>query len=156
MQEPPHVQMQDMLKEPFRHRGSTEASAFANSHTSVAYWQLRVLDLDACVGKRNWIGPEVRFNLVLTDPLSEMLEGDWQGVGGEYVVHIGTPSAVSQGQDPGLPALHAGVGAFTRLLFGIASASKLSVTDDLSGPASLLAHLDEAFLLPIARTMWDF
>ncbi|MCZ6710094.1 MAG: GNAT family N-acetyltransferase [Gammaproteobacteria bacterium] len=156
MQEPPHVQMQDMLKEPFRHRGSTEASAFANSHTSVAYWQLRVLDLGTCVGKRNWMGPEVRFNLVLTDPLSEMLEGDWQGVGGEYVVSIGTPSAVSQGQDPGLPALHAGVGAFTRMLFGIVSASKLSVTDDLSGPAALLAQLDEAFLLPIARTMWDF
>jgi hypothetical protein len=42
------------------------------------------------------------------------------------------------------------------MLFGIVSASKLSITDDLSGPAPLLAQLDEAFTLPIPRTMWDF
>ncbi|MFP6816690.1 MAG: GNAT family N-acetyltransferase [Pseudomonadales bacterium] len=156
MQEPPHVQLQDMLRAPFRYRGSTEASEFANAHKSIAYWQLRVLDLVDCVGKRTWICPEVRFNLVLSDPLGEMLEGDWQGVGGEYVVNIGAPSTVRAGPEQQLPVLHAGVGAFTRMLFGLVSASKLSITDDLSGPAPLLAQLDEAFTLPIARTMWDF
>ena len=92
----------------------------------------------------------------VTSTLGEVLEGDWQGVGGDYVVRVGVSSEARQGRDPGLPTLHAGVGAFTRMLFGIVSASNLVVTDEFSGPASLLAQLDAAFLLPIARTTWDF
>ncbi len=156
MQEPPHLQLQDLLKHPFRHRRNTKASVHANEHRAVAYWQLRALDVCVCVGKRSWHGPEVHFNLALTDPLGEVLEGDWQGVGGDYVVRVGVSSEARQGRDPGLPTLHAGVGAFTRMLFGIVSASNLVVTDEFSGPASLLAQLDAAFLLPIARTTWDF
>jgi hypothetical protein len=157
MMEPPEVQLQDMLKEPFRNRRNTKASIHANEHRSFAYWQLRALDVEACVSKRSWTGPEVHFNLALTDPLSEMLEGEqWRGVGGDYVVHIGASSQARRGQEPGLPTLQASVGAFTRMLFGIVSATKLAVTDQLAGPGLLLKQLDDAFVLPIARTTWNF
>jgi hypothetical protein len=71
-------------------------------------------------------------------------------------VHIAESSEARLGQESGLPTLQAGVGAFTRMLFGIVSASKLAVTDELSGPETLLAELDDAFVLPTARTTWDF
>ena len=116
-----------------------------------------MLNVAACVSKRSWNGPEVHFNLALTDPLSEILEGEqWRGVAGDYVVHIGASSQALPGHEAGLPTLQAGVGAFTRMLFGILSASKLAVTDQFCGPAALLKELDDAFLLPIARTTWDF
>jgi len=157
MREPPHIQLQDLLREPFRNRRNTKASEYANEHRSLAYWQIRALDIAACVSKRRWNGPAVRFNLSLRDPLYELLEGEpWRGVGGDYVVHVGESSEAAPGQESGLPTLQAGVGAFTRMLFGIVSASKLAVTDELSGPAALLTQLDAAFVLPTARTTWDF
>ncbi|MDH3644374.1 MAG: sterol carrier protein domain-containing protein, partial [Gammaproteobacteria bacterium] len=157
MMEPPHVQLQDLLREPFRNRRNTKASEHANEHRSLAYWQIRALDVPACVSKRRWNGPAVRFNLSLNDPLYELLEGEpWRGVGGDYVVQVGESSEAVLDQESGLPTLRAGVGAFTRMLFGIVSASKLAVTDELAGPETLLAELDAAFVLPTARTTWDF
>ncbi len=106
---------------------------------------------------RHWPGDEVDFNLVLTDPLSEVLAGEaWSGVAGEYVVRVGADSSARPGHAAGLPVLHAGVGAFTRLLMGVVCASALALSDELAGPAELLARLDEAFCLPPARTTWDF
>jgi hypothetical protein len=42
------------------------------------------------------------------------------------------------------------------LLLGVVGASGLALSDELAGPAELLAGLDEAFCLPVARTTWDF
>lgn len=155
--EPPQVQLQDLLDRPFRARRNTRASAHANQHRSIAFWQARVLDVEACVAARHWPGDEVDFNLVLTDPLSEVLAGEaWSGVAGEYVVRVGADSSARPGHAAGLPVLHAGVGAFTRLLMGVVCASALALSDELAGPAELLARLDEAFCLPPARTTWDF
>ncbi len=157
MIEPPELQLQDLLKQPFRTRRNTKASVHANQHRSIAYWQARALDVDACVAARRWPGPQVDFNLVLTDPLSELLAGEpWSGVAGDYVVRVGADSSARRGAAAGLPVLEAGVGAFTRLLLGVAGASALALSDELSGPVDLLARLDEAFCLPAARTTWDF
>ena len=48
--------------------------------------------------------------------------------------------------------LRADVNAFSRLFFGVASASALAVTDAFEAPAALLAELDAALLLPEPRT----
>lgn len=157
MQEPHDVQLQTLLKQPFRHRRNSKASAFANQHNTSAWWQLRVLDVAACVAKRHWSGDEVAFNLELKDPVEPMLQdSNWQGCGGEYHVTLGAQSVAERGHRVGLPLLSASVNAFSRLLFGIAPASSLAITDDIQADPELFARLDEALLLPAMCLGWDF
>ena len=157
MEETAHLQLQDVLRQPMRNRRNTEGSSYANEHESLAEWQLRVLDVPACVGAYRAPGHDVAFNLALTDPLRDYLPGDgWCGVGGDYVVRVGASSSAEPGTDPSLPTLEAGVAAFSRLLFGIVSASNLSASDELGGPDGLLGDLDGAFVLPRAVPGWEF
>ena len=158
MLEPPHIQLQDLLKQPFRQRRNTERGKFANEHETMAYWQLRVLDVPKCLAKTCLPGPDLSFNLRLADPVAEHLDGDneWPGAGGDYVVTLGEESSAEHGTSPSLPTLEASVGPFSRMWFGVRSASVLSATTDLSADAGLLDALDEKIRLPQPRLGWDF
>lgn len=124
----------------------------------MAYWQLRILDLAACMSKTSLQTPPVRFNLSLSDPVTDSLDDgvNWQGIGGEYIVELGKESHAEAGTSKSLPSLAASVNAFSRMWFGIRSASSLSVTDNLQGPEELLKSLDESLRLPPAHLGWDF
>ncbi len=152
------IQLQDLLQQPFRHRRVTRGSDFANNSNSFAYWQLRILDLPACLAKTHLNTPTVRFNLALTDPVENYLDDthNWRGISGDYVVTLGDKSEAVVGRDPALPCLKASVGAFTRLWFGIRPASSLAITDDIEADSSLLTRLDETVKLPAAHLGWDF
>jgi hypothetical protein len=151
MAEPPDVQMQDIVRHPFRAQVTTKGSAFESGIRSNAWWQVRILDLLRCVSVVGWAGEPVRCNLVITDPLEDLLAGSWRGVGGHYVAEFGASSHARPGHDDALPILAAGVGAFSRLWMGIRPATSLAVTDDLAGPDDLLSALDEVFLSPTPR-----
>ncbi len=168
--EPPDIQLEGLLEAPFRNRRNTRKSDFSASHQAHGWWQLRVLDVAACVERRHWPGDEVRFNLSLTDPISGYLEdGAWAGCGGDYWISVGPGSYAEAGHREDLPTLHASVGAFSRLWFGVAPASSLAVTDNLhvedaasggglseTGSADLLERLDEALCMPQPKLGWDF
>ena len=157
LQEPAHIQLQTLLKQPFRNRRNTRGSTFENVHRSAAWWQLRLLDVGACLDRFSWPGESFEFNLVLSDPAAEFLKGDgWQGIGGEYVVRIGERSGAQPGSRTGLPSLTASVNTFTRLFFGIASATEQLVAPDFAAPDELVHQLDAAFCLPRMSTSWDF
>ena len=169
MHEPPDIQLQTLLKEPFRHRRNTRNSDYAAYHRTSAWWQLRMLDLGACVAARQWPGEEVRFNLKLTDPVAEFLpDASWLGCAGDYWISVGSTSYAETGHRDDLPTLRASVNAFSRLWFGVAPATGLAVTDGLAvegadrsdwlegSPMPLLDRLDEALCLPPPRTGWDF
>ncbi len=169
MPEPPEVQLQSLLDQPFRNRRNTRKSDYAASHQSEAWWQLRMLDVPACVERRHWPGEKVQFNLTLTDPVSEYLpHGPWRGCGGDYWISVGSGSFAQPGHRDDLPTLHASVGAFSRLWFGVASASSLAITDGFRtaepverglldfGASNLLERLDEALCMPLPRLGWDF
>lgn len=159
MMQPPHVQLQMLLKLPFRTRRNTRLSEHGNEHRAVAWWQIRLLSLDALAGYC-WPAGELQFNLELNDPISVQLEdrdeGRWRGITGSYVVSIGPHSSIREGHDAQLPTLQASVNAFSRLFFGVAPASVLTTSDELSGPDELIAQLDQAFLLPQPNFDWDF
>ena len=152
------VQLQDLLKQPFRQRRATAKSEHENSSRSMAYWQLRILNLEACLAKTHLNTPEVRFNLKLTDPVEDFLDdgSNWRGIGGDYVVTLGAESSAEPGERRGLETLEASVSAFSRLWFGIRPASSLAITDDLKAPVALLTALDETLRLPKAHLGWDF
>lgn len=170
MPEPPDIQLQTLLDQPFRHRRNTRKSDYASYHHTDAWWQLRVLDVAACVERRHWPGEEVRFNLVLTDPIADHLTEDssWRGCGGDYWISVGPSSYAESGYREDLPTLRASVGAFSRLWFGVAPATSLAITDGLRvedaqeqdildpHPPHLLERLNEALCMPRPVAGWDF
>ncbi len=149
--EPPEVQLQDVISHPNRQRIVTRGTDFAAGGSAHAWWQVRILDLDACVRARTWSGAPLRFNLGLVDPMSR-LDESWGGLEGSYVVEVSDESHVKPGTDDGLPTLEASVADFSRMWIGARVASSLSVTGSLSGPPELLTALDRAFRLPRPRT----
>ncbi len=158
MKEPAGLQLQDLMEKPFKQYDVTEGATRQYGIRSWAWEQVRMLDLPRCVDATHLLGPTVRFNLELSDPIEALLadEAPWRGVAGEYVVTLGPESQARLGSDPGLPLLRATVNAFTRLWMGVRPASGLAVTDDLSGPQELLAALDAALRLPTPRPGWGF
>ncbi len=158
MREPRDIQIQDLLRHPFRQWHVTRKSEFANECTASAYWQMRICDLAGCLARTHLRRDRARFNLVLHDPIDAHLDAEaaWRGLSGTYVVTLGPDSHAEPGAAADLPTLTASVGAFTRLWLGVRPATGLAVTDALAGPASLLKTLDDTLCPPDAKPDWDF
>ncbi|MFX1533258.1 MAG: GNAT family N-acetyltransferase [Promethearchaeota archaeon] len=159
MNEPPGIQLQDLLQTPFKYRQITKESKFESNMQGYAYWQVRMCDLQGCLAKTHLKGEEkVRFNLKLTDPIEQYLDKDteWRGLSGEYIITLGSSSEAEKGKNQSLPTLKASVGAFTRMWLGVCPVTGLAVTDVLSGPPDLLKKLDWILRLPVPRLDWGF
>jgi len=157
MLEPQGIQLQDLLRHPFRGRVATRGSNFEHGIRATAYWQIRILDLPGCLAHTHLSSGPVRFNLRLTDPIADSLDdgAPWSGVAGDYVVTLGPASHAEAGTDETLPTLAAGVGAFSRMWLGVRPASGLAYTDELAGPAELLEQLDAVLRLPEPKLGWE-
>lgn len=158
LQEPPEVQLQDLIRQPIKMRNITKGSPYENRMTALSYWQARILDLQGCLAATTLDCDPLRFNLVLTDPIESFVPEDsvWSGIAGDYVITLGQHSFAEPGIRAELPTMSASVNAFTRLWLGIRSATSLSWTDDLQAPESLLNELDRALRLPSPEPDWDF
>ena len=156
--EPGHIQIQDLIRQPFRYRQLTQKSSYQSINRATAYWQVRICDLPGCLAKTHLPGGPVRFNLELHDPIHKHLDDDvaWHGIGGRYIITLGPESTAVTGEDNHLPTLSASVGAFTRMWLGVRPPSGLAVTDQLSGPPKLMAALDEILRLPEPKPGLDF
>jgi len=157
MHEPQGIQIQDLILHPFRSLVATRGSDFQTGVRATAHWQIRILDLPGCLAHTHLPTGPVRFNLRLTDPIAAALDADapWRGVAGAYRVTLGPTSHAEPGADAALPTLSASVGAFSRMWLGVQPASGLSYTDDLAGPADLLARLDALLRLPAPKLEWE-
>ncbi len=155
---PAGLQLQDLLRHPFRSRRVTKNSKHENTIFSAAYWQARIVDLPGCLDLTQLDSDEVRFNLVLTDPINRFLESHskWDGQAGEYIVGLGRQCYATPGKEQTLPTLNISVNAFTRLWLGVSQASALAWTDDLTGPQELIESLDRTLCLPSPHMDWDF
>lgn len=152
------IQLQDLLRQPLRYRQTRGEGKYASESRSLAYWQMRILDLERCLAKTHLPTEELRFNLTLTDPVERYLSSkeSWKGIGGNYVITLGEQSSAESGRDTDLPTLEASIGAFSRLWFGIRPASSLAITDELHAERPLLNSLDRAVRLPRTHLGWDF
>lgn len=150
VQEFADLQLQDLVRRPI--------SDERNEHTSLAFWQLRMLDLLQCVKKTRLFGPDVEFNLALHDPIEDLLPKThpWRGLAGEYHVHLGAQSFAGVGFKQGWSRLTASVNAFSRLWLGVSSAPMLAITDQLEANDSLLKQLELSLCLPTAHVGWEF
>ncbi|NOG55974.1 MAG: GNAT family N-acetyltransferase [Planctomycetes bacterium] len=161
--EPSGVQMQDLIKTPFRRRSISMKGESETGVRAIAFWQLRICDLPAVLGKTHVpTSDAVTFNLSLRDPITKYLDDEtkqkWPGVGGEYRVTLGKEShAELVGPDSGLPTLKTSVNTFTRLWLGVQRATGLAFTcPDLDAPESLLTQLDHVLCLPQPCVDWMF
>ena len=152
------IQVQDFLTQPIRTRRATRNSPFASESRSLAYWQLRILDLPACLAKTHLNAKSLKFNVELQDPIEEYLQegSNWRGISGSYVVQLGENSSAEEGRDAKLPTLSASVNAFSRMWFGIRPASSLAISDRLSAEPSLIKALDSTLRLPKAHPGLEF
>ncbi len=152
------LQFQDLLKHPYRSRRATKNGKFEQSTSSFAFWQMRILDLGACLSRTHLNTADVTFNLQLRDPIRDLLEDSngWQGISGDYVVTLGAESCAEPGKNRQLPTLTASVNAFSRMWLGVQPASSLSITDELDAETNLLRALDECLRLPKPHFGWDF
>lgn len=157
LREPRELQLQAILRRPFRHRALTSNSEHETAQKANAWWQFRVLNVAACVAALS-CARAVEFQLEVTDPLEDLLPAkhDWRGVGGTYRVSLGPSSQAQPGVTTGLPVLRCSVGALSRLLWGVMPASSIALAEDLQAPAELISQLDEAIRLPRAIPGWDF
>ena len=158
LREPPGIQLQDFIQQPFKLRQITKQSPHENQMTTGAYWQIRILNLDQCLSAAELDCDRIRFNLTLTDPIASLAppECSWKGIAGEYTVTLGSNSFGESGTTPGSPAMRASVNAFSRLWLGIRPATSLSWSDDLEAPEALLTALDRALRFPTPLPDWDF
>ena len=158
MHQPPLVQMQDLLKRPFRLEPSRADSKHHVGITSRAFWQLRINDLSACLAKTHLDCKRTTFNLKLTDPITTYLSEDarWKGAGGDFLVTLGEDCSAEPGSRARSQTLSASVNGFTRLWLGVLPATTLSATDEVTGEHSLLKKLDAAFQLPPPYLGWFF
>jgi hypothetical protein len=150
LRQPPGLQFEDMLSRPLRQRSITRRGSFENAAHATGEWQVRLLDLAGALAHTHLTGAPVRFNLLLRDPIADLLDdgAPWRGIGGEYVVEFGEESSATPGQAAGLPTLTASVNAFSRMWFGVRAASDLAYSDELGAPPELLQQLDETLRLP--------
>ena len=158
MAEPQIIQMQDLVKQPYRWRKLTGKGDYESFYHSEAWWQMRILDLEACIAAMHLAGEPLAFNLRLRDPITAFLSDEqrWRGLGGEYVLRLGEESTVTEGFDPALPTMATTVNAFSRLWLGVRPPSGLAVTDDIQAPESLLTDLDRMVRLPRPSFDWGF
>ena len=158
LMEPPEIQLQVLLERPFRNQAISDAGKHEAEHESFAWWQMRILNLSACLAAFN-SAVDCRFQLELTDPLEPLLMDEvWQGIAGTYTVQLGAPSQVQAGSVGAAEdmVLRASVNALTRWLWGIQPATSLALTDDFAAPEQLLAMLDQAVVHRDPRYGWDF
>ncbi|NLT74835.1 MAG: GNAT family N-acetyltransferase [Chloroflexi bacterium] len=157
MPEPPGILLQDLIEQPFRQSRIAGQSRVPVGIRASAYWQCRILDVTSCVSRLRLPTGQLAFNLELVDPIVDYLpeSSGWRGIGGDYRVDLGAESTIVRGHDVRLPTLKAGVGAFSRLWLGSATAYGLATTDRLQGPDDLLAQLDRLLRLPRPSLDWD-
>ncbi len=158
MKQPPGIRIQDLLIEPIKERRVRRRSEYESGSSALAYWQMRMCDIPACLAATTIDCEPVRFNLTLTDPIANRLPDDapWRGCGGDYTVSLGRESSATSGHDASLPSMRASVNAFTRLWIGVDTASAIAFSDDLEAPTELLTQLDRSLRLPSPHTDWDF
>ena len=162
MMEGTGIQMQDLLRRPFRGRQISAKGSFEQRSTGVAWWQARILDLPGCLERtRLQTAESVTLNLILTDPiegyLSETTREHWSGIGGEWVVTLGPKCRAERCElRPELPTMKTSVGTFPRMWLGVSPPTGLALTSpDLDAPRDLLHRLDRVLLMPTPRPDWD-
>ena len=158
LSDPPHVQLQDFMKRPFRYQALSRKGEYQNNTRAYSCTQFRINDVPACFAVMSIPCEPIKFNIKVTDPIAKYLDKSqkWQGVSGSYIAQIGKESWAKLGEDPNLPTLTCSVNDLTRFWLGIKKASVLTICGDFKAPKNLIEQFDKHINLPPIETDWTF
>ena len=159
LSEPAEIQLQDLIRQPFRGQRLTEGAADEQGQNADAYWQMRLLDVPQGVG-----GPQQRDGACVSTwrlPTRSLITCAATTPGRVWPATIWCRSrrmARRRGPVvmPRCPLCRRRWARFTRLWLGVRPATVLARTDALSADADLLTALDAAIHLPSPVTGWDY
>ncbi len=156
--QPPQIQLQDFLREPFRSVALSEGGKFAVKTEAYGFSQLRILDLEKTIGATHLSGETVSFNIQIDDPIRGLIpeEAAWRGLSGTYTVHLGEESSISSGTDNRYETVHMSINDFSRMIHGSVSPLKLKFMQKLDGSESLTQKLTRVLHLPEPHPFWLF
>ena len=157
MEEPAGVQMQDLIALPFASYFRTAGSDYQESISTHAVWQLRVVQVVDFIAAIHLESDPVSFCFEIEDPIEKYLaEGaSWKGTGGLYEITFGPVCHARKVDHSDLPVVKTTINAFSRLVFGVLSASSLAFSDHFVASADTLAALDRVFAyLPKPHPDW--
>ncbi len=155
----PALAWSSLTERPVTGGARTAKGDYAQRTVALAWWQTRVADVAACISAVELAGADYRFQLNLTDPISDHLdtssEAAWSGQGGPWVVSLGPTCSATRGVDPALPVVDATINAWSRLWIGSASPGGLSLDGSLKAEPAVLEALGNAWQVPKPCVDWD-
>ena len=170
MKEPPGLSLQDFILRPFKQRRITRKGSYESRHSSAAYWQLRILNMEAVFSHLSCKDTQT-FLIDLTDPVGDKLgpaelkmdatlQGSWTGLDGRWLLRLGPESGIARVSADAMPeadhTISTDVGSLSRLWFGAASARSLALQGKLVASVEAEQALDELLSFPEPHPWWDF
>ncbi|NNE97008.1 MAG: GNAT family N-acetyltransferase [Acidimicrobiales bacterium] len=161
--EPVWLQAQDFIDAPGTNRRRTHGSKASVSTEAFAWWQIRILDLAACV--RPMVAVEDPFDVVvdLSDPIGSHLvdsgyDGSWEPLTGLWRLSFSESHSAERLPDGSEAAdLTTSVNALSRWWLGVLPASALAAVGQMDGDPAIFERLDLLTAhLPRPQPGWDF
>ncbi len=163
--EPVWLKAQEFMRQPGREYRRTKGTAHEMHIDADAWWQARIVDLDACVRAMRPAGREFSIAVEVDDPIQDHLvdsgyAGSWQPLSGLWRLTFG-PNAGAERLAPDTandtPAdLVTTVNALTQWWLGVTSADTLAVVGAFEAKPDVIDQLDDLTAhLPTPQLGWD-
>jgi predicted acetyltransferase len=161
--EPPWMQAQDFDAEPGHNYRRTKGGTAHVRTEADAWWQIRIVDLQACIGAMGPVAEPFELVVEIDDPVERHLtdsgfSGSWEPLSGRWRFSFGQSHSVEQLDDHTPQAdLRTTINALSRWWLGVLPASALGVIGQMDGGSATLDRLDQLTVhLPRPHPGWDF
>jgi predicted acetyltransferase len=163
--EPVWLQAQDIMVDPGREHRRTTGGRFAVRIEADAWWQMRIVDLPACIRAMAATNNPMSIVAEIDDPISDHLldsgyGGSWGGLTGRWRFEFGAHNSArrpteTEGDDA--VDLHTSIAALSQWWLGARSATTLSAMDRFDADPYIIDRLDGLTAhLPTPQPGWDF
>lgn len=159
--EPAWMQAQEFMRQPGREYRRTKGTPHETHVDADAWWQARIVDLDACVQAMRPAADDFSIVVDLLDPVQEHLAesgytGQWRPLSGTWRLSFGPNGGADRIAPDRAPDLVTTVNALTRWWLGVSSADTLAVVGAFDGIPDVIERLDALTAhLPTPQLGWD-
>ncbi len=160
--EPVWMQAQDLDAEPGHNSRRTKGSKVHVRTEADAWWQIRILDLQACISAMAPVSEPFDVVVEIDDPVADHLvesgfSGSWKPLTGVWRFSFGDTHSVQRLPSGGEVTLVTSINALSRWWLGVMPASALAVMGQMDADVQTLALLDSLTAhLPRPQPGWDF
>ncbi len=159
--EPVWMQAQDFMKQPGREYRRTKGTPNAMHIDADAWWQLRIVDLGACISVMRPSSQSFSVVVELEDPIEPHLidsgyEGEWRPLSGTWRLSFGASNRAERIDPTPDVDIRTSVNALSRWWLGVLPASTLQVMGQFHGDPDVMNDLDTLTAhLPTPQIGWN-